>query len=145
MTKEQSLNEKEQRAAVHAALLAKGIKVTKTLVDQVLDTSADLLASALTQGMAIKFQGIGTIQPSAHKATTFKVPVLDSVTGLQKMVTTPETDPVTGVITNVEVIDATTGLPTPLFREGVVPAQLRVTFVESDVLLESMNSAVFTI
>jgi len=145
MTALQSLNEKEQREAVHAALLAKGVKVTKTLVDQVLDVSGDLLASALTQGMAIKFQGIGTIQPSAHKATTFKVPALDPVTGLQMVVTEPVTDATTGVVTDVPVIDPATGLPTPIFREGVVPAQLRVTFIESDILLESMNSAVFTI
>lgn len=69
-----SINEKEARAAVHAALTAKGIKVTKTLVDQVMDTATDLSVNALVAGHAIKVQGLGTLEIRTHKGGNYKVP-----------------------------------------------------------------------
>lgn len=115
MNKLNTLNEKEQRTAIHAKLTENGIKVTKTLVDQVLDVAGDLTFNALIQGKGIKVQKLGSLEPSIHKATTYKVPVLDE-----------------------------DGLAIPgEFREGVVPAKLHVRFVESDVLLEAMNTVQF--
>ncbi len=114
MNKFNTLNEKEQREAIHAKLTAMGIKVTKTLVDQVLDVAGDLTFNALIQGKGIKVQKLGSLEPSMHKATTFKTPILDA-----------------------------NGVATGEFREGVVPAKLHVRFVESDVLLEAMNTVQF--
>jgi len=69
-----TLNEKEQREAVHKALTEKGIKVTKTLVDQVMDTQNDLLFNALRSNTGVKLQGVGTLEVRTHSERSFKVP-----------------------------------------------------------------------
>ena len=74
MDKLNTLNEKEQREAVHASLTADGIKVTKTLVDQVLDKASDLTENALIAGSGIKVQGLGTLEIRTHAETAYKVP-----------------------------------------------------------------------
>lgn len=69
-----SINEKEAREAVHASLTADGIKVTKTLVDQVMDKAQDLTKNALVAGQAVKVQGLGTLEIRTHKGGAYKVP-----------------------------------------------------------------------
>lgn len=69
-----SINEKEAREAVHAALVSKGVKVTKTVVDQVMDAVTDLSIKALVAGSAIKVQGLGTLEIRTHKGGNYKVP-----------------------------------------------------------------------
>ena len=74
MNKLHTLNEKEQREAVYQGLTADGIKVTKTLVDQIMDKQGDLLFNALVAGKGIKIQGVGTVAVAEHKERPFKVP-----------------------------------------------------------------------
>jgi len=111
LKKENTLNEEEQREAVHSALTAKGIKVTKTLVDQVIDTQNELLTSSLIAGQGIKVRGLGTLEVRPHSARNYKVPKKDA-----------------------------SGVPIPgQFLTGVTPAGVHVEFVESDALLDAMN------
>jgi nucleoid DNA-binding protein len=74
MNKLNTLNEKEQRDAVHASLEAKGIKVTKTLVNQIMDTQNDLLFNALASGKGIKVSGLGTLAVVTHQERAYKLP-----------------------------------------------------------------------
>ena len=73
----ETINEAEARAKVYEALTAKGIKVTKTLVDQIMDTQTDLAIAGLVKGMGIKIQGLGTLAVHTHEERTRKVPVKD--------------------------------------------------------------------
>ena len=74
MNKLDTINEQEARVAVHAALEAKGIKVTKTVVDQVMDTATDLAIAGLSAGKGIKVRGLGTLEVREHAESTYKVP-----------------------------------------------------------------------
>jgi len=74
MTKENTINEAEATEAVHAFLTAKGIKVTKTLVNQVIDAQIDLAIAGLTAGKGIKLQGLATIEVREHQARNYTVP-----------------------------------------------------------------------
>ena len=74
MDKLHTLNEKEQREAVHAALEAEGVKITKTLVDKIMDKQGDLLFNALVSGKGIKIQGLGTLEVRAHAERHYKLP-----------------------------------------------------------------------
>jgi len=74
MDKLNTLNEKEQREAVHASLTADGIKVTKTLVDQIMDKQNDLLFNALVAGKGVKAQGLGTLEVRPHSERNYKLP-----------------------------------------------------------------------
>jgi len=96
-----TLNEKEQREAVHAGLADDGIKVTKTLVDQIMDKQNNLLFNALSGGKGIKVSGLGTLAVVTHQERNYKLP------------------------------DGTT---------GTAPEGFHVRFVESDILLDAMNS-----
>ena len=69
-----SINEKEAREAVHASLTADGIKVTKTLVDQVMDKASDLSFNALVAGSSIKVQGLGSLEVRSHAERSYKLP-----------------------------------------------------------------------
>jgi len=79
MTALDTLNEKEQREAVWAALDADGVKVTKTLVDKIMDTQNDLLYNALVAGKGIKISGLGTLEIRHHAERNYKLP--DGTTG----------------------------------------------------------------
>lgn len=74
MTKENTINEAEAREAVYNALKEKGIKVTKTLVDQIMDTQIDLAINGVKKGLGIKFQGLGTLTIVDVKEKAYKVP-----------------------------------------------------------------------
>ena len=74
-----SINEKEAREAVHASLTADGIKVTKTLVAQVMDKASDLSFNALVAGSALKIQGLGSLEVRPHVERNYKLP--DGTTG----------------------------------------------------------------
>ena len=74
MKKENTLNEKEQREAVHAALTADGVKVTKTLVDQVMDKAGSLSFNAFVAGKGIKVSGLGSLNVAHHAERAYKVP-----------------------------------------------------------------------
>jgi len=74
MDKLHTLNEKEQREAVHTALEADGIKVTKTLVDKIMDKQNDLLFNALAGGKGIKVSGLGTLEVRPHAERNYKLP-----------------------------------------------------------------------
>ncbi len=69
-----SINEKEAREAVHASLTADGIKVTKTLVDQIMDKASDLSFNALVAGFSIKVSGLGTLEVRSHAERNYKLP-----------------------------------------------------------------------
>jgi nucleoid DNA-binding protein len=69
-----SINEKEARDAVHAALEKDGVKVTKKLVDQVMDKASDLSFNALVAGKAIKIQDLGTLEVRAHAERDYVLP-----------------------------------------------------------------------
>ena len=75
MKKEITINETEARAIIHEALSVDGIKITKTLLDQVLDKSKDMAIAGLAKGVGIKMQGLGTIEVRTHQERTRKVPV----------------------------------------------------------------------
>ena len=79
MNKLDTLNEKEQREAVYAALKAEGIEVTKTLVDKIMDKQNDLLFNALASGKGIKVQGLGTLEIRPHSERNYRLP--DGTTG----------------------------------------------------------------
>ena len=81
MKKENTINEAEARAIIHAALTEKGVKITKTDLDKVLDTSKDLSIAGLAKGQGIKLQGLGTIEVRSHLATTAKVPTTQNEDG----------------------------------------------------------------
>jgi len=74
-----SVNEKEARDAVYEALKAEGVKITKTLVDKVMDKANDLAFNALVSGKAIKAQGLGTLEVRAHSERHYVLP--DGTTG----------------------------------------------------------------
>jgi len=74
MNKLNTLNEKEQRDAVYSALKKDGVKITKTLLNKVMDKQNDLMIQALTSGKGIKISGLGSIVVATHKARAFKVP-----------------------------------------------------------------------
>jgi len=74
MDKLHTLNEKEQREAVHAGLEADGVKVTKTLVDKIMDKQGELLFNALSTGKGIKVQGLGTLEIRPHAERNYKLP-----------------------------------------------------------------------
>jgi len=69
-----SINEKEAREAVHAGMVADGHKVTKTVVDQIMDKASDLSFNALVAGNAIKIQGLGTLEVRSHAERKYKLP-----------------------------------------------------------------------
>jgi nucleoid DNA-binding protein len=74
MEKVKSFNEKEQREAVHAALTAEGVEVTKTLVDKIMDKQSELAFNALVAGSSIKFNGLGTLEVRPHTERKYKLP-----------------------------------------------------------------------
>ena len=75
MRKEDTFNEKEQRDAIYTYLTEKkGIDVTKTLIDQVMDAQNDLTAGAFVQGKGLKFSGLGTLKIVELKERNYKVP-----------------------------------------------------------------------
>lgn len=74
MTKEDTINEAEATDAVHTFLNAKGIDITKTLVNQVIDAQIDLAIAGLTAGKGIKLRGLGTIEIRGHEARSYTVP-----------------------------------------------------------------------
>ena len=74
MDKLHTLNEKEQREAVHSALEADGVKVNKTLVDKIMDKQNDLLFNALASGKGIKVSGLGTLEVRPHAERNYKLP-----------------------------------------------------------------------
>jgi len=74
MTKENTINEAEARAFIHAKLTEDGVTITKTLLDKVLDTASDLSIAGLIAGQGIKIQGLGTIEVRKHQARTYSVP-----------------------------------------------------------------------
>jgi len=109
---ERSINQKESIDFIYEALQLEGVKVTKTLIDKVLDKSRDLAINALIEGSEIKVRGLGTLAIRDHAETPYKV---------------PKKDPVTGAVLVGE------------FIEGVTPAGKHILFVESDSLLDAMN------
>lgn len=108
---ESSINQKESVDFIYEALKIEGVKVTKTLIDKVLDKSRDLAINALVEGSEIKIRGLGTLAIRTHEASAFKTPILD-----------------------------VNGVATGEFRTGTTPAGKHILFVESDSLLEAMNS-----
>ena len=73
-TKENSINEKEAVVAIHTALTNDGVKISKYLIDRVMDKAHDLSFAALSKGQAIKVQGLGTLEVRNHIATAYSVP-----------------------------------------------------------------------
>ena len=73
-TKENSINEKEAVNAIHTALTSEGVKVSKYLIDKVMDKAHDLTIGALKAGQAIKVSGVGTLEVRNHIATPYQVP-----------------------------------------------------------------------
>lgn len=79
MNKENSINEKEAREAIYAALKAEGVEVTKIMVDRIMDKADDLAFKALVDGKSIKVRGLGTLEVAEHKERRYKLP--DGTTG----------------------------------------------------------------
>ena len=71
MRKEETINEKEAVDAIYAHLDG---KVTKTVIDQVLDVSHDLAEGAFVQGKGIKVSNVGTLHIVDLKERKYKVP-----------------------------------------------------------------------
>jgi len=74
MNKKNTINEQEATEAIHAFLTSKGVDITKTLVNKVIDAQIDLAIAGLIAGKGIKLQGLGTIEVRTHKARTYSVP-----------------------------------------------------------------------
>ena len=74
MNKENTINEKEARDAIYEALKEDGVKVTKDLLDKVLDKATDLAIAGAKKGYGIKFQGLGTLTIVNMKERNYKVP-----------------------------------------------------------------------
>lgn len=74
MNKENTINEKEAREAVYKALKEKGVDVTKSLVDKIMDTQIDLAINGVKKGYGIKMQGLGTLKIVDLKARSYKLP-----------------------------------------------------------------------
>lgn len=74
MTALDTINEGEAIEAIYAHLTEKGVKVTKSLINQVVDAQIDLSIAGLTAGKGIKLQNLGTIEIREHAARTYSVP-----------------------------------------------------------------------
>jgi len=73
-TKENSINEGEAVAAIQKSLTNDGVKISKYLVNKVMDKAHDLTIEALKRGQAIKVQGVGTLEVKDHQARHYRVP-----------------------------------------------------------------------
>jgi len=114
-----TVNEQEAREAVHAELTARGITVTKTAVDQILDVASDLSIAALASGKGVKVQGLGTLEIRQHQARAYKVP--------NKLVEDPA--------------NPGTFLPRTYTTHNA-PAGFHIGFNSSDSLLDALNAPV---
>jgi len=110
---EKSINQKESVDFIYEALKLEGVKVTKTLIDAVLDKSRDLAINALIEGSEIKVRGLGTLAIREHKERPFRTPIMNE-----------------------------DGTHSGNWKEGVSPAGKHILFVESDKLLDAMNDLV---
>ena len=92
-------------------------KISKYLVDKVLDKAHVLTINALKSGQAIKVSGVGTLEVRNHKARNYSVPTVDA---------------------NGTVVRDANG--NAVMQSITAPAGKHVTFVISKGLYEDMNT-----